>query len=172
MAEFTVKNRISEEPAFELWVKYVLRKQDRISSKIQRFWVKMHKYVIRIPNTVKEAIDIDKDNGDTLWWEAIIKEMKNVRTGFEVWEKRKEGLPIGYQEIKFHMISDINLGENFRRKARLVGGGHKTATLASITYSSVVSSDSVKIALIIAALNNMDILARDIQISYLNAKCR
>ena len=98
--------------------------------------------------------------------------MKNVRTGFEVWEKRKEVVPIGYQEIKFHMISDINLGENFRRKARLVGGGHKTATLASITYSSVVSSDSVKIALIIAALNNMDILARDIQISYLNAKCR
>ena len=45
----------------------MLRKQDRISSKIQRFWVKMHKYVIRIPNTVKEAIDVSKDISDTLW---------------------------------------------------------------------------------------------------------
>ena len=61
------------------------------------------------------------------------------------------------------MIFDIKLGENFRRKARIVGGRHKTATSASITYSSVVSIDSVRIALTIAALNDLDILACDIQ---------
>ena len=31
------------------------------------------------------------------------------------------------------MIFEIKLGENFRRKDRLVGGGHKMATPASIT---------------------------------------
>ena len=172
MAEFAVQNRISEEPAFAWWVKHVLKKRDRIISKTQRFWVKTHKYGIRVPNTVKEAIEIDKDNGDTLWWDAIMKEMKNVRPAFEVWEQRKEDLPIGYQEIKCRMIFDIKLGENFRRKARLVGGGHKTVTPASITYSSVVSRDSVRIALTIAALNGLDILACDIQNAYLTAKCR
>ena len=60
------------------------------------------------------------------------------------------------------MIFNINIGDNFRRKDRLVGGGHKTATPASITYSSVVSRYSVRIELEIAALNELDILACDI----------
>ena len=101
-----------------------------------------------------------------------MKEMKNVRPAFEVFEKRKEDIPIGYQQIKFHMIFDVKLGENFRRKARLVGGGHTTTARASITYSSVVSRDSVRIALKISALNDLDILACDIQNAYLTAVCR
>ena len=70
------------------------------------------------------------------------------------------------------MIFDVKLGENFRRKARLVGGGHTKTATASITYSSVVSRDSVRIALTIAALNDLDILAFDIQNAYLTALCR
>eukprot|EP00980_Cylindrotheca_fusiformis_P015627 scaffold4484_cov57-Cylindrotheca_fusiformis.AAC.1 len=41
-----------------------------------------------------------------------------------------------------------------------------------MTYSSVVSRDSVRIALTIAALNGLDILACDIQNAYLSAPCR
>ena len=52
--------------------------------------------------------------------------MKNVRPVFEAYEGNREDLPPGYQHIKFHMIFDIKLGKNFRIKARLVGGGHKT----------------------------------------------
>ena len=96
-----------------------------------------------------------------------MKEMKNLQPDFKVFEKRKEDIPIGYQEIKCHMIFDVKLSENFRRKARLVGGGHTTNAPASITYSSVVSRDSVKIALTIAALDDLDNLACDIQNSYL-----
>ena len=101
-----------------------------------------------------------------------MQEMKKVRPEFEVWEKRKEDLPIGYQEIKCHMIFDIKLGDKFRRKARLVGGGHTTTETVSITYSSVVSRDSVRTALIIAAYNRLDILVCGIQNYYLTAKCR
>ena len=42
-------------------------------------------------------------------------------------------------------------------------GVHKTATPASITYSLVLSRDSVRIALKIEAFNELDILACDIQ---------
>ena len=70
------------------------------------------------------------------------------------------------------MIFDIKLGENFRRKARLVGGGHTTTAPSSITFSSVVSRESVRIALTIAELNELDILAYDIQNEYLTALCR
>ena len=66
------------------------------------------------------------------------------------WRNSKEYLPIGYQEIKCCMIFDIKLIENFRRKSRLVGGRHKTATPASITYSLLVSRDLVRITLAIS----------------------
>ena len=70
------------------------------------------------------------------------------------------------------MIFDVNMGKTFRRKARLFGGGHMTEAPYSITYFSVVSRDSIRIALTISELNGLDLLACDIQNAYLTAKCR
>ena len=98
--------------------------------------------------------------------------MLNVRPAFKIHEREKLDIPIGYQEIACHMIFDVKLGGNFRRKARLVGSGHTTKVPYCITYSSVVSCDSVRIALTVAALNVLDILAYDIQNAYLTAKFR
>ena len=70
------------------------------------------------------------------------------------------------------MIFDIKFAENFRRKARMVGGGHQTVTPAALTYSSVVSRDSVRILLTIAALQDLKVSACDIQNAYLTAPCR
>ena len=47
-----------------------------------------------------------------------------------------------------------------------------TEAPSSVTYSSVVSQDSFRIALTIAAFNGLDLLACDIHNSYLTAKCR
>ena len=47
-----------------------------------------------------------------------------------------------------------------------------TEAPASLTYSSVVSRDSVRIELTIAALNVLKVLACDIQNDLLTAKCR
>ena len=41
-----------------------------------------------------------------------------------------------------------------------------------ITYSSVVSRDSVRLAFLIEALNDLDIMSCDIGNTYLNAPCR
>lgn len=81
--------------------------------------------------------------------------------------------PVGFQQIKCHLISDKRMGENFRRKARFVSGGHTTKVPDSIiTYSSVVSRDSVTIALTNAGLNGLQVMACDIQNAYLTADCR
>jgi hypothetical protein len=70
------------------------------------------------------------------------------------------------------MIFDIKLGENFRRKARFVAGGHVTEKDPELSYSSVVSRDSVRICLMLAALNGLDVMSADIQNAYLTANCR
>ena len=81
-----------------------------------------HKFGIRVPKSVQEAKTIDEQNGDTLWWESICKEMENVRVAFEEFEGDKSQLPPGYQEVGCHMIFDIKMGKNFRRKAIMVAG--------------------------------------------------
>ena len=82
----------------------------------------------------------------------------------------KEPSMIGFQEIRCHFIFDIKM--DFTRKARFVTGGHTTDTPLLITYSSVVSRDSVQLAFLIAGLNDLDVLARDVTNAYLNASCR
>ena len=59
--------------------------------------------------------------------------------------------------------------EDFRRKARLVAGGHMTDTPKCMTYSSVVGRETVRVALTIAALNDLQVKAGDVMNSYVTA---
>ena len=47
--------------------------------------------------------------------------------------------------------------------------GHRAETTSSVTYSTVVSRESVRIGIFIAALNELDIKCADIQNTYLTA---
>ena len=64
------------------------------------------------------------------------------------------------------MIFDVKMGENFRRKTQFLADVHKTHTPAAMAYSYVVSRDSVKIALAITVLNNLEKVACDIHNVY------
>ena len=77
-------------------------------------------------------------------------------------------VPHGYQFVKCHMIFDVKM-EDFRRKARLVAGGHMTDVPATVTYASVVSRETVRIALTIASLNALSVMAADILNAYITA---
>ena len=118
-----------------------------------------------------DCVRVDGLKNDTLWQDSVKKQMKTVRPAFEIHDGPVNSL-IGYQEIKCQFIFDIKLGESFRRKARLVALGNRTKTPSSLTYLSVVSRDSVRIALTVAALSDLDILVCDIEGAYLTAKCR
>ena len=69
------------------------------------------------------------------------------------------------------MIFDVKMGENFRCKSRFVAGGHTTETPTSLTSSSVVSLDSVRIILLITGLNGLQVMSCDIQNAHLTANC-
>ena len=172
LAEYAINNKIDDEPAFAWWVPYTIKKRISIIAKIKsKYWQRTHKYGIRIPKSVNEALQIDKEEGNNLWRDSIAEEMKKIKQAFRKYDGDPTSL-IGYKEITTHIIFDIKMGENFRRKSRLVADGHKTDTPASVTYSTVVSRDSVRICLLIAALNDLDILSGDIENAYLTAPCR
>ena len=183
VAEYARANKISEEPAFAWWVGDVLKKRNHIISKVaSRYWKTSHKFGIEIPKSVKHALDIDKRNGNRFWEMAIKKEMDKIRAmgTFERWDKGsaddlKKGkvkLP-GFQRITCHMIFDVKMDGNFTRKARFVANGAKTDDVpAFLTYSSVVTRESVRIAFLYAALNGLDVFTCDVTNAYLNAPCR
>lgn len=180
VAEYAVANKINEEPAFKWWVSDILRRRNRIISKVKsRYWKLTHKFGIRLPHSVQEALRIDEATGTKFWSDAIKKELTKVNVAFEFCENwspeqvRKghaRGDFVGYQEIKCHIIFDIKM--DLTRKARMVAGGHMTETPTSLTYSSVVSRDSVRVAFLYAALNDLDVMSCDVSNAYLNAPCR
>lgn len=134
-----------------------------------RYVRRTHKYGIRLPKTTEEAYEIDKETGTDYWHQAIMKEMRNNMVAFKFLEEG-ESIPVGSKWIPFHMIFDIKL--DLTRKAHFVAGGHWTDPPTQVTYSSVVTRDSVRIAFTIAALNGLDILSADIGNAYLQAPVR
>jgi Reverse transcriptase (RNA-dependent DNA polymerase) len=165
-AEYAVANKIADEPAFAWWVRDVLRRRDRIIKKLKtrKVWQESMKFGIDLPRTVQEALEIDRRTGTTFWRDAIAKEMGTVEVAFEFLDGDE---PEDYRFIECHMIFDVKM--DLTRKARFVAGGHMTDPPKDSTYSSVVSRDSIRLALLIAALNDLDVLACDVQGAYLNA---
>ena len=168
LAEYAVGNKLEQEPAFAWWIHDVLRKQDRMIGKVKKkYWSRTHKYGIRLPKTVEEALRFDKEDGTTYWRDAIDKEMKNVRIAFEF--NDKDEIPIGHEYLRLHWVFDIKM-MTLQRKARLVANGNEVDAPKESTFSSVVSRDSVRLFFTLAALNNLDVLSADIQNAYLNAE--
>jgi hypothetical protein len=112
------------------------------------------------------------------WRKAVNKEMAKVKIAWathdrhtpqQVW-KGKVPQFIHFQEIGCHIVFDIKM--DFTWKARFVAGRHTTTAPSSMTYLSVVSCDSVWLAFLIDALNDIDIMSCDLENTYLNAPCQ
>jgi hypothetical protein len=179
LAEYAILNRIDDEPVIKWWVSLVIRKRSQIVNKVKgKYWQTTHKFGIQIPKLVAEAFQIDKENGNTYGADAIAKEMSKAKVAYvpiegvmpEEVRANKVNQLHGFQEIKCHIVFDVKI--DFTRKARFVAGGHTTVPPNSLTYSSIVSRESVKIAFLIATLNGLDLMSCDIGNAYLNAKCR
>ena len=179
LADYAVKNQIADEPEFYCWVSYTLKKRNIIIFKvIKKNRRTTHKYGVRLPNNVMKVMQIDKKNGKTYYKEAIDKEIKKANItykpieGCTQEEVRKWNVDdmYGYQEIKCHVIFEMNM--YFTWKARLVANGSKTEAPVSLTYSRVVSRESVRLVFWITALNDLDVTAYDIGNAYINAPCK
>jgi hypothetical protein len=171
VAEYSVSAGINDEPAFAWWVGYTLNKRNKYIKKINHRMVKKKlKFGVTVPESIEEAYALDKENGNNLWANSIEKERKNVIIAFELLEEG-EHLPVGSKLIPTHWIFDVRFC--LTRKARLVAGGHRNKDVPKhMTYSSVVSRESVRLCFLIASLNDLDILAADIGNAYLNAPCK
>ncbi|KAL7483819.1 hypothetical protein ACHAW6_009466 [Cyclotella cf. meneghiniana] len=107
-----------------------------------------------LPMPVEKAYVINCTTGNTFWCDEIEKEMQNVCVAFDVIGDSAVPLP-DHQYICCHMIFDVKI-EDCHCKAQLEVGGHVMKALANLTYASVMSQETAHIALLLAALNNID----------------
>jgi len=169
VAEYAVANKIVEQPAFAWWAKQALKKRNRFIKKAKsRYWKRSHKFGIEVPKSVAEAYAIDRRTGTKFWTNAISREMLNVRPAFQFVDGDK--IPDFWKPVGVHMVFDIKM--DLSRKARLVGNGNETDEPEELTYSSVVSRDSVRLAFTLAAFNGLDVLSGDVQNAYINAESK
>lgn len=115
-----------------------------------------------------KAIEIDKKNGSHIWWNSLMKEIKIVRSPFEIFQGKIESL-IGYQEVKRHLVQEAQLSKNARPDQQQVDALLKRdrlqrtlQSLQEIWYESLA----------IAALNWLDVLGCDMQNAYIPSPCR
>ena len=112
---------------------------------------------------------LDKNNGNYLWIYGISKEIYAVVIAFKLLDEG-DNPPPTYMEIIFHMSFYIKM-EDFCQKARYVAGGHATVAPSTLTYAIVVSRESVRIALTLAVLHDLEVKTSDIQNAYFTAPC-
>jgi hypothetical protein len=130
-----------------------------------------YKFGIQVPKGIKNAIDLDKKNGNQLWQEAINTELKQP-TDYQIFIVLDSGedIPTGYQKIPYHMVFDVKY--DLRHKARLVVGGIWTVNDKEDIYSGVVCMDTVRIGFFLGELYGLSCCACDIGNAFLYGKTK
>ena len=130
--------------------------------------VPIYQYGYRVPRTPEEAIQIDKDNGNTKWQDAMALEMHQLND-YGTFTDMGIGSagPEGYQKIRVHFVYAVK--HDGRHKARLVAGGHLTRVPIDSVYSGVVSLRSLRLIIFLAELNGLDLWGADVGNAYLEA---
>jgi hypothetical protein len=128
------------------------------------------KYGVYIPKNVTEALRVDDNEKNSLWKEAICKEIGTLMSmgTFKLLTKKDKNKTIrNSQYAPLRMIFDIK--QDLRRKARLVIGGHVVDATGYDVYASNMKTISARLLMLIASANKMDVLTGDIGSAYLFA---
>ena len=67
----------------------------------------LYKFGVEVPRNIGHAYQLDKDNGNTNWANAIKLELENLQ-GYETFIDKGIGVhPEGYKKIIVHFVFDV-----------------------------------------------------------------
>jgi len=159
--EYVIANGLQHHDGFQ-WVNQYVGFDEECLQCIKAFAVtkkkkkgKQIKFGSEVPRNVKHALEIDKENGNKKWQEAMKLEVSQL-FDFNVFRVLEDGEPVpeGFTRIPHQIVFDVKF--DGRLKARLVGGGHRTPEVHhEEVFSSVVSMEAVRLGFLIAKLNDL-----------------
>ncbi|MGH2414505.1 MAG: reverse transcriptase domain-containing protein [Microcystaceae cyanobacterium] len=127
-------------------------------------------YGVTVPRNVDNAYQLDKENGNNLWRDAMKKEIDALLSlnTFKFTNRKtflhKNG---DWQYAPLTMIFTVK--PDLRCKARLVAGGHVTDATMYDTYASTVSTANICLLIYLIVHNNTNVISGDIGTAYVNA---
>ena len=173
VAVYAKEHDLLETPGWKRFCPYVknqkkvnqMTKQSILCSMRQAI---RYRFGVRVPKTPREAMELNAKNGNSLWRDAIKKELDQLNE-YGTFSSQGKGMrvPNGHQLIKVHFVFDVK--HDLRHKARLVAGGHMTTVPKDTTYSSVASLRSMRLMMFIAEQNKLELNAGDVGNAYLEA---
>ena len=109
VAGFSSAIVIESEPTFVCWVPFILRKRDSIIASVNKRTKRVsHNYGVQIPSTVQETFDLDESNSDTLWSDALNKDMEKLKVAFDIIPDGKYPLD-HYTKSSGHLIFCVRM---------------------------------------------------------------
>ena len=110
---------------------------------------------------------LNKENGNTLWFDAIKKELQcmNDCSAFKMLEKGEKP-PSGCQCVPCHFPFVVKFMGG--RQAQLVCGGNWTSCSKDEVYSGIVDMETVRMALFLGELNDLKVITGDTSSSCLH----
>jgi hypothetical protein len=128
------------------------------------------KFGVEVPYSIHHALQLDQRNGQSLWREAIDKELAQLNE-YRTFRRRHAGENLHeYTRIPYHCVFDVKF--DGRRKCRLVAGGNHTTPSKESVFSGVVNISSVRLGFLIAELNGLQVCAADIGNAFLYGRTR
>jgi hypothetical protein len=128
------------------------------------------KYGVIIPRSVKHAKELDTENGNTLWADAIRKEIDSLlQLGCFDFRAPDFKPSSEYQFAKLTMIFEVK--QDGRHKARLVAGGHMVKPRGISSRSMVVKGISIRLLDLIVHRDGLRTLCGDIGNAFITADC-
>eukprot|EP00934_Nitzschia_sp_Nitz4_P007498 Nitzschia sp. Nitz4//scaffold70_size99833//1423//3150//NITZ4_004580-RA/size99833-snap-gene-0.140-mRNA-1//-1//CDS//3329557090//7488//frame0 len=124
----------------------------------------------QVPRNHREAIELDKKNGNTKWQDAErleLQQLYDYSTFQDLGHKSKVQVPRNHKVIRVHFVYATK--HDGRHKARLVAGGHLTDTPLQSVYSGVVSTRNLRIIFLLGELNSLSLWSTDVGNAYLEA---
>ena len=138
-------------------------------AKLRSFRTKpVYMFGVLVPRNYQQAVEIDKENGNTKWQDCTSLELKQIDDYATFVDKGRGYIPgPGWKKINVHLVYAVK--HDGRYKARLVAGGHLTDTPIDSVYSSVVSLRGIRILVFLGEHNDCLIWATDIGNAYLES---
>ena len=128
------------------------------------------KFGVKIPMSVRQALEFDRENGDSKWRDAMAKEIAQLvaLNCFDFhppdFKPDKDS-----QEGRLTMIFEVK--QDGRHKGRLVCNGHKIDPRGISTRSTVVKGISVRLLDVIAHRDGLEIIHGDVGNAFITADC-
>ena len=166
LVEYAEKRELCNHPAFT-WTPAFKADSTNLRQVLAAQVKSKHKFKfgVQVANSVKHALWLDKMNGNSLWREAIDKELKQIND-YETFREPTDADELAsYTQIPYHLVFDVKF--DLRRKARLVANGNKTNPHGEDVYSGVVAIESIRMAFAISAMNKLQVCAGDVGNAFL-----